>query len=59
MSGNDSEKLLDHAEKSITEAPKASSKRVIQKAAETTGDLIGNKTAKKFKRVLKNLQQNN
>ena len=38
-------KLLDHAKKSATDALKTSSKRVIQKIAEATGDLIGNKIA--------------
>ena len=36
-------KLLDHAKKSATDALKTSSKRAIQKTAEATGDLIGNK----------------
>ena len=38
-----SQKLLDHAKKSATDALKISSKRVIQKTAETTGDLIAKK----------------
>ena len=59
MSGRYSQKLLDHAKKFITDALKTSSKRVIHKTAKTTGDLIGNKTANKIKRVSKNLQQNN
>ena len=35
-----SQKLLDHAEQSATDAFKTSSKRVIQKKAEATADLI-------------------
>ena len=50
---------LDDAKKSATNALKASN-RVIQKAAEATGDLAGNKiTNKVFYEVSKNLQQNN
>ena len=52
------QKLLDHA-KSATDSFKTSSKRVIEKTAEPTGDLIGNKTADKITKVSKNLQQNN
>ena len=43
MSGKSSPKLLDHTKQSATDALKTSSRRVIQKAAEATGDLIGNK----------------
>ena len=39
------QKLLDHAKQSATDAFKTSSKRVMQKTAETTSDLIGNKLA--------------
>ena len=38
-----SQKLLDHAKQSVTDSFKTSSERVIQKAAEATSDLIGNK----------------
>ena len=38
---------------------KTSSERVIQKSAETTGNLIGNRIAHKIKEVSNNLQQNN
>ena len=44
------QKLLDSAKKSTTDAIKTASKRAIQKAAEATGDLIGNKIA--YKTVL-------
>ena len=47
------QKLFDHAKQFATDALKTSSKRVIKKAAEATGDLIGNKAANK------NIQQNN
>ena len=38
-----SQKIPDHAKKSATDALKTSSKKVIQKTAKATGDLIGNK----------------
>ena len=38
-----SQKLLDTAKKSTTDAITTASKRAIQKTAEATGDLIGNK----------------
>ena len=38
---------------------KTSSKRVIQKTAEATGDLIGNKIANEIKKLSKNSRQNN
>ena len=50
------QKLLDHAKKSATDALKTSSKRVIQKTEEVTGDLIGNKIADKITKVSKNLE---
>ena len=37
--------LFDSAKKSTTDAIKTVSKRAIQKIAEATGDLIGNKIA--------------
>ena len=43
-----SKKLLDSAKKSTTDALKTSSNRAIQKAAEATGDLIGDKRADKI-----------
>ena len=52
--------LIMHAKQSATDAFKTASKRVIkkkQKKTEATGDLIGNKTANKMKKVSKNLQQ--
>ena len=46
---------FDHAKQSATDALKTSTKWVIPKTAEVTGDLIGNKIA----RVSKTSQQNN
>ena len=45
MSNKYSQKLLDSAKKSTIDAIKTGSKRAIQKTAEATGDLIGNKIA--------------
>ena len=75
LSGKYSQKLLDHAQQSATDAFKTASKRAIQKTAETTDDLIGNKLADvvhlktlttraksysdKITKFSKNLQQNN
>ena len=39
---------LDHAKQSATDAPKTTSKKVIQKKVEATGDLICNKTTDKI-----------
>ena len=41
-------KLMDTATKTGIDAAKTASKRVIQKTAEATGDLIGNKKADKI-----------
>ena len=43
MSGKYSHKLIHHAKQSATDALKTTSKRVIQKTVEATGDSIGNK----------------
>ena len=48
LSNKYSQKHLDSAKKSTTDAIKTTSKRAIQKAAETTADLIGNKIADKI-----------
>ena len=45
MSNTYIQKLLNSAKKSTTDAIKTVSKRAIQKIAEVTGDLIGNKIA--------------
>ena len=54
-----SQKLLGHAKQSAADALKTSSKRVIRKRAEATGDLIGNKIADKITRVSKTSPHNN
>ena len=54
-----SEKRLDHAKQSVTDAFKNSLKRVIQITAKATGNLIGNKIADKISRVSKNSPKNN
>ena len=54
FSGKYSSKLLDHAKKSETDALKTTSRRVIQKAEEATGDLIGNKIANQITKYKKN-----
>ena len=57
--GKYSQKLIDHAKPSATDAYKTTSERVFQKTAEATGDLIGNKIADKITKVSRNSQQNN
>ena len=42
------ERLIDTATKTGIDAPKTASKRVVQKTAEATGDLIGNKIVDKI-----------
>ena len=44
LSSKSSQKLLGHAKQSATDGIKTASKRAIQKKAEATGNLIGNKT---------------
>ena len=53
MSNKYGKKLVDAAKKSATGAIKTASKRVIQKTAEATGDLVGNEIAYKITRVSK------
>ena len=53
LSNKYDQRLLDSAKKSTTDAIKTASKREIQKAAEETGDLIGNKIADKITSVSK------
>ena len=48
LSNKYGQKLIDSAKKSNTDAIKTASKRAIQKTAEATGDLIGNKIADKI-----------
>ena len=51
LSNKYSQKPLDTAKKSTTDAIKTASKRAIQKTAEATGDLISNKIADKIASV--------
>ena len=46
-------KLVDTAKKSVTDGIKTASKRAIQKTAEATGDLVGNKIVDKITSVSK------
>ena len=52
-------KRLDSAKKSTTDTIKTASKRAIQKTAEATGDLIGNKIADKMTSISKKSSNNN
>ena len=55
MSNNYSQKFFDTAEKPATDVTKTASKRAIQKTAESTDDLIGNKIADKIKSASKRI----
>ena len=54
-----SQKQLNTAKKSTTDAIKTASKRAIQKIAEATGDLIDKKMADKIMKVSKSSPQSN
>ena len=49
--------LMDTATRTGIDAAKAASKRVVQKTAKATGDLIGNKIAEKIPSVGKSKQE--
>ena len=51
--------LIDHGKQSAADVIKNTSKRAIQKTAEVTCDLIGNKIADKITRVSKTSPKNN
>ena len=53
LSNKYGQNLLDSAKKSTTDAIKTASKRAIQKIAEATSDIIGNKTADEITSVSK------
>ena len=53
LSNKYGQKLHDSARKSTTDAIKTTSKRAIQKTAEATGDLIGNKIPDRITSVSK------
>ena len=63
LSNKYGQKIFDTAKKSTTDAIKTVSKRAIQKTAEATGDLTGNKIADKItsisKKTVKELPTNN
>ena len=59
LSNKYGQKPLDSAKKSTTDAIKTTSKRAIQKTAEATRDLIGNKIAVKITSVFKKNFLNN
>ena len=50
-------KLVDTANKTGIDAAKTASKRVVQKNAEATGDLIGNKIADKITLISKSKEK--
>ena len=58
MSNKYWKKLVDTAKRSATDAIKTASKRAIQKTAEATGDLIGNKVVDKITIVSKKKSNN-
>ena len=62
LSNKDSQKFIDTAKKSTTDALKTVSNRAIQKTAEATGHLTGNKIAGKItstsKKPVKELHNN-
>ena len=58
MSNKYGKKLVDTAKKPATDAIKTASKRAIQKNAEASGDLIGNKIADKITSVSKKKSNN-
>ena len=51
-------KLMDSATKLGIDAAKTAPKRVVQKAAEPTGDLLGNKIADKITSIVKPKEKN-
>ena len=60
LSNKYSQKPLDHTKRSATDAFKTvpkRAKRVIQKLAEETGDLIGNKIADRTRKFLRTTSQ--
>ena len=54
-----SQKLLDLSKQSATDALKTTSVKVIQKTAEVSGDLTGNKTVNRITKVSRSSLQNN
>ena len=54
LSSKYSQKLLDHAKKSATDVLKTASWRAVQKTAEVTDELIGDKIANRITKFQKN-----
>ena len=59
LRGKYSQKSIDNATKSATDAFKTASNRAIEKTAEATGHLIGNEIADEVKKVSKTSPHNN
>ena len=59
LSNKTGQKLLDSAKKSTADAIKTASKRAVQKIAEATGGIIGNKSADKITSISKKPSNNN
>ena len=59
VSSKCSQKLLDYNNQSATDTFKTVSKRAIEKTAEATDDLIGNKITNKITKVTRSSPQNN
>ena len=59
MSNKYGKKLVYTAKKSAKDAINTTCKRAIQKTAEVTGDLVGNKTADKITSISKKKSDNN
>ena len=59
LSNKYGKKLLNNTKKSTIDPIKTASKRAIQKTAEATGDLIGNKIADKTTSISKKSSNNN
>ena len=59
FTGKYSQKRLDHAKQSATDALQTPLKKAIQNRAEDTGDLIGNKFDDKITKVLRSSPKNN
>ena len=59
INGKYSQKLFGHAKQSATNTLKAASWEAIEKTAEATDDLFGNKTADEITKVWKSSPQNN
>ena len=58
LSNKYSQKIIDTAKKSATDAIKTASQQVIQKTAEATGGLVGNEIADKITSISKKSTKN-